>query len=399
MPTLALHHCGRGHPGGFVERLEEGTLLGHVVEHVALAYQVLAGDEVSRGKTRRAERGGSRFHVLMAYESPATAFAALRLALELVDGMLPPQSRGVRGLELLHPPVEGLPGLTALATRNRLGPTTRSIAKAAKRRGIPVDRVDERSLLRLGHGSRQRTVRASITDRTTHLAVLAAGDKAMTKQVLRDAGLPVPKGVVCTSADEVVRAAGALARPLVVKPLGGNHGRGVSLDLHTDDDLRAAFTAAAAPRVVVEEQVDGRDHRVLVVGGRVVAVAERVPATVVGDGVRTVTELVAALNEDPRRGVGHENVLTRATPDPRELARQQLSAGDVPEFGRQVRLQGIANLSGGGEAIDRTDAIHPAIAEIAERAAAAVGLDIAGIDLLAADIAAAPDEQRSGSSR
>ena len=391
VPTLAVHHCGRGHPGGFVERLNEGTLLGHVAEHVALAYQVLAGDEVSRGKTRREEDGGSRFHVLTAYESPATAFAALRLALELVDGMLP-EPGGVRGLELLHPPVDGLARLTVLATRNRLGPTTRSIATAARRRGIPVDRVDERSLLRLGHGSHQRTVRASITDRTTHLAVLTAGDKAMTKHVLREAGIPVPMGAVCTTADEVVAAARTLARPLVVKPIGGNHGRGVSLELHTDDELRAAFLAAAAPRVVVEEQVHGRDHRVLVIGGAVVAVAERVPASVIGDGVRSVTELVAAVNEDPRRGVGHENMLTRVTPDGRELARQELSPDDVPDKGRHVRLQGIANLSRGGEAIDRTDAIHPAIADFAVRAAAVVGLDIAGVDIFAADITAAPDQ-------
>ncbi|MDQ2699364.1 MAG: cyanophycin synthetase, partial [Actinomycetota bacterium] len=220
VPTLALHHCGRGHPGGFVERLDEGTLLGHIVEHVALAYQVLAGDEVSRGKTPRAERGSSRFHVLTAYESPATALAALRLALELVDGMLPPESRGLHGLDLLHPPVDGLPGLTALASRNRLGPTTRSIARAARSRGIPVDRVDEASMLRLGQGARQRTVRASITDATTHVAVLRAADKAMTKHLLHEAGIPVPRGAVATSADQVVSAARGLRRPLVVKPLG-----------------------------------------------------------------------------------------------------------------------------------------------------------------------------------
>jgi cyanophycin synthetase len=393
VPTLRLHHCGRGHPGGFVERLDEGTLLGHVAEHVALAYQALAGDQVSRGKTRRAGKGDTRFHLLTGYESPSTALAALRLALELVNGMLPGDPPSVLGLALLHPPVDGFAELTALATKARLGPTTRSIAQAAARRRIPVERLDDRSLVRLGYGSRQRTFRASLTDRTTHLSVLVAGDKAMTKRVMVGAGVPVPTGAVCSSAGEVVRAARALRRPLVVKPVGGNHGRGVSLGLESDEQLRAAYAAAGVPRVIVEEQVEGTDYRILVIGGRVAAVAERRPASVLGDGVRTVARLIAQTNADPRRGNAHENVLTRITPDPRELERQSLTLDDVPAAGREVRLQGTANLSSGGVAVDRTDDIHPEIAHLAQRASAAVGLDVAGIDLLAADIAAPPSGQ------
>jgi cyanophycin synthetase len=393
VPTLAAHHCGRGHPGGFVERLHEGTLLGHVVEHVALAYQVLAGDEVSRGKTRRAGKDDTRFHVLTAYESPSTALAALRLALELVNGMLPNDPPAVQGLSLLHPPVDGLAELTALATKARLGPTTRSIAQAAARRRIPLERLDDRSLVRLGYGARQRSFRASMTDRTNHLAVLVAGDKAMTKRVLFGAGVPVPTGAVCSSADEVVRAARPLRRPLVVKPVGGNHGRGVSLGLTTDEELRAAYVAARVPKVVVEEQIAGTDYRILVIDGKVKAVAERRPASVVGDGVQTIAQLIEQTNADPRRGEGHENVLTRITPDPRELERQSLTLDDVPVAGKEVRLQGTANLSSGGVAIDRTDDIHPEIADLAERASAAVALDVAGIDLLAADIAAPPSSQ------
>ncbi len=392
VPALAQHHCSLGHPGGFVERLEEGTLLGHVVEHVALALQVLAGDDVSRGKTRREKRGSTRFHVLTAYESPVTALAALRLSLELVDGLLPAEHRGLEGLDVLHPPVDGLQSLTALAIASRLGPTTRSIARAAKARRIPVERADEHSLLRLGHGRRQRSVRASITDATPHIAVLAAGDKGLTKRMLRDAGIPVPNGVVVKSADQVLRAARHLQRPVVVKPLAGNHGRGVSMDVHTDDELLAAYEAAGTPAVVVEEQASGADHRVLVIGGRVVAVAERRPPEVVGDGVLTIEELVEQVNADPRRGMSHETVLTRVRPDPRELERQGLATTTVPEPGRRARLAGTANLSRGGDAIDRTTVIHPEIAALAERAASVLGLDIAGIDLLAEDITRAPGE-------
>lgn len=392
VPALAQHHCGLGRAGGFVERLRTGTLLGHVVEHVALALQALAGDEVGRGKTRRAGRDSTQFHVLVSYESPSTALAALRMAIELVARLLPEHARVVDGLDLLHPPVADLRELTSLAIAARLGPTTRSIARAARKRGIPVERVDDRSLLRLGQGARQRTVRASITDRTTHLAVLAAADKEATKRLLRDAGVPVPDGGVAASADDVVRIARRLRRPLVVKPLGGNHGRGVTLDLHTDADLRQAYEYAGAPRVVVEEQAVGNDHRVLVMGGRVVAVAERRPPTVVGDGIHTVGELVDALNTDPRRGADHENVLTRATIDRRELERQGLAPDDVPAPGVLVRLAATANLSRGGEARDRTDDIHPAAAELAARAALAVGLDIAGVDLLTEDISRPPSE-------
>lgn len=389
VPTLALHHCGLGHPGGFVERLEGGTLLGHVVEHVALALQALAGDKVTRGKTRRAGRDSTRFHVLIAYESPQTARAALRRALELVDGLLPERHRGLSGLERLHPPVTDL---AAVAAAGRLGPTTRSVAAAARARRIPVERLDDRSLLRLGYGMHQHSVRASITDRTPHLAVLAAADKHLTKRLLSEAGVPVPNGAIAATADDVVAAAQTLSRPLVVKPLGGNHGRGVSLDLHTDDELRAAHLTAGGARVVVEEQVPGDDHRVLVIDGAVVAVACRRPPAVVGDGVRTITELVAAMNDDPRRGANHENVLTRATIDPRELQRQGLAADDVPAFGQQVRLAAAANLSRGGVALDRTDAIHPAVAALAVRAARVIGLDVAGVDLVADDITKPPAE-------
>ena len=245
---------------------------------------------------------------------------------------------------------------------SRLGPTTRSIARAAKARRIPVERADEHSLLRLGHGRRQRSVRASITDATPHIAVLAAGDKGLTKRMLRDAGIPVPNGVVVKSAGQVLRAARHLQRPLVVKPLAGNHGRGVSMDVHTDDELLAAYEAAGTPAVVVEEQASGADHRVLVIGGRVVAVAERRPPEVVGDGVLTIEELVEQVNADPRRGMSHETVLTRVKPDPRELERQGLATTTVPEPGRRARLAGTANLSRGGDAIDRTTVIHPEIA-------------------------------------
>ncbi|UQN09713.1 cyanophycin synthetase [Deinococcus sp. QL22] len=408
LPSLQAHQCSLGRPGGFVERLHDGTWLGHVSEHVALELQSLAGSRVSRGKTRSVKGRAGVYNVLFAYQEEKVGLLAGRLALQLVDSLLPPELRGVRGLDLVYRDETGslaalnlpdgsfnlpaaLETLSTLVRRTRLGPTTEALVQAARRRGIPVLRMDELSMIQLGHGKNQQRLRASITGQTSHVAVDAASNKNLTKQLLSDAGVPVPRGVVVRSADEAVREAARLGYPLVTKPLDGNHGRGVSTHLTTADEVRSGFVLAAqhSARVILEQHYNGHDHRILVVNGQVVAVAQRVPAQVIGNGVSTVQALIDEVNRDPRRGAGHEAVMTRIRIDAQVkelLAGVGLTLESVPAVGQTVVLRSTANLSTGGTAIDRTDEIHPANALFARRAAQAVGLDIAGIDFLAPDI-------------
>jgi cyanophycin synthetase len=406
LPSLNGHGCSHREPGGFVRRLESGTWFGHVVEHVALELQTLAGLKASRGKTRSVRGRPGVYNILFDYADESSGLAAARLAFQICHALLPPELRGLDGLDLVTAPTavpearflaintvdEAVHLLKEIARKSAFGPTTQALVDAARRRRIPVTRLNSQSLVQLGWGSRQRRLRASVTDRTGLVASELAGDKAQAKALLQEIGCPVAKGVVVTTAEEALSASRRLTRPLVAKPLDGNHGRGVTTGVTTDEALVAAFGLAAAHsrRVIVEEELPGRDHRILVVDGQVVAVAERVPAQVIGDGVNSVAALVDIVNRDPRRGAGHENSLTRIRLDDAAardiLERQGLSAESVPSAGQVVVLRTTANLSSGGTAIDRTDTIHPDNAAIARRAALAVGLDVAGIDMLAPDI-------------
>ena len=404
LPGLNRHGCCYGEPGGFVRRLEAGTWFGHVAEHVALELQTLAGGRATRGKTRSVKNRPGVYNVMFTYCDEQTGLLAGRLALQILDRLLPGTLRGLRGVDRLGSAIAGtdlgavatvedaLPLLRASVRRGALGPSTQALVDAARRRGIPAVRINEHSLIQLGQGVNQRRLRASVTDRTGLVAAELAGDKAQAKTLLEAIGCPVARGVVVRSADEAVVASARLNPPLVVKPLDGNHGRGVTTGLTGEQAMRAAFDLAVvhSRRVILEEQLPGRDHRILVVDGKVVAVAERVPAHVVGDGRRSVADLVATVNSDPRRGDGHENVLTKIRIDDQAardlLERQDLTVDSVPEAGRFVTLRTTANLSSGGTAVDRTDDIHPDNASIARRAALTIGLDVAGIDMLAPDI-------------
>ncbi|HYG26336.1 MAG TPA: cyanophycin synthetase [Caulobacteraceae bacterium] len=409
LPSLENHACSLGHRGGFVERLREGTWLGHVTEHVALELQTLAGTPATRGKTRSVKGRPGVYNVLYEYGEEAVGLLAGRMALELVDSLLPEELRGVEGLEILsREPVpspfdldEALPALRRLERRVGLGPTTGSIIAEAKRRGIPTMRLDDKSLAQLGWGRRQQRIRASITGRTAFIGVDTASDKHLTKGLLAQAGVPVPRGAVVRSADEAVKEAAALSGPVVVKPLDGNHGRGVSTNLTDEAAIRTAFDVAARQgrRVLVEQFFAGKDHRILVVNGELVAAAERVAAHVVGDGLRTIAELVEEVNQDPRRGDGHEKVLSKIKINEvvtTFLSEQRLTTESVPDAGQTVFLTGAANLSSGGTAVDRTDDIHPDNACIAVRAALTVGLDIAGIDFICPDISRSVRETGGG---
>lgn len=399
LPTLASHGCSYQQENGFVRRLREGTWLGHVIEHCALELQSLAGSPVTRGKTRSVKGRPGFYNILYSYRDEDVGLAAGAHAIRLVCALLPENLSEVQGLGLLRTEPVGDPQdidaivalLRAQVRQSALGPTTAALVRAAEKRGIPVTRLNDESLIQFGYGSRQKRIRASITGDTSQIAVDIAGDKYLTKTLLAEAGLPVPRGTVVRSEQAALDEAARLPKPLVVKPLDGNHGRGVTTDLVDDPDIAAAYRAARehSRRVIVEEQVPGNDHRILAIGGKVVAVAERVPAQVIGDGRRTILELIEEVNRDPRRGDGHENVLTRIVPDERMialLAKNYSKLETIPPFGKTVRLRDTANLSTGGTAVDRTDDIHPFNVAMAEQAAAVVGLDVCGIDFLSPDI-------------
>jgi cyanophycin synthetase len=409
LPGLERHGCSLKRRGGFIQRLREGTWIGHVAEHVAIELQNMAGIRLTRGKTRSVKGKPGVYNVMFAYADDRIGRMAGRIALELVDSLLPDELRGIERLERVYElagPFDferRLAELRRMVGRFNFGPTTQSLVDEARRRSIPVMRLDERSLIQLGTGRYQQRIRASITGRTALVAVDIAGNKDKTKQLLDDSGIPVPRGVVVRSVEDAVREAKRLRFPLVTKPLDGNHGRGVTIGIANEEQLRFGFEEAlreAKTRdVIVEQYFAGNDHRILVVGGELIAVAERVPAQVVGDGVHSIQQLIDEVNKDPRRGRGHEKVMTQIRVDAhvREvLERSHLMVDSVPEPGQTVVLRTTANLSTGGTAVDRTNEIHPDNAEIARRAAAIVGLDIAGIDFIAPDISRSVRETGGG---
>lgn len=385
IPTLAEHTCSLGKRGGFIQRLKDGTWMGHITEHVALELQCLAGTIVTKGKTRSAGAEG-QYNVMYEYREPEVGMEAGRIALRLVEHVAEPENNPF-DLE------SELETLIRLAERKAYGPSTQALVDEATRRDIPVLRLNEHSLVQLGQGCYQKRIRATMTSETSSIAVDAASDKQLTNRLLSSLGIPAPKSIAVSAEEEAVRAARRIGYPVVVKPLDANHGKGVGLNLHTEEDVRVAYSVARQyrSRVLVESFVRGRDYRVLVVNGHVVAVAERVPAGVTGDGVHTVRELVDITNADPRRGIGHEKVLTRISVD--EAARalvesQGLTMDSVPEAGREVRMRMTGNMSTGGISIDRTDEIHSDNIEVAQQAAQMIGLDVAGIDIITEDIAA-----------
>jgi cyanophycin synthetase len=410
LPGLQRHGCCFKKPGGFVRRLESGTWFGHIAEHVALELQTMAGTRTTRGKTRSVKGKPGVYNVMYAYADEEVGLLAGRTAIELLNSILPEELQGVEGLDRIAE-ADGpfdlsrrLAALKRLVRRTSYGPTTQALIDEARRRHIPVMRLNQGSLVQLGHGKFQQRIRASITGKTSLVAVEAAGDKDFTKQLLADCGIPVPKGVVVRNVEDAVQAARRLRYPLVTKPLDGNHGRGVTTAIRDEEQLRFGFAEAQAEAkggrsVIVEQYFEGRDHRILVVGGEVIAVAERVPAHVIGDGARSIAELIEEVNKDPRRGEGHEKVMTRIKVDAlvtEYLGRSGWTIESVPAKGETVLLRATANLSTGGTAIDRTNEIHPDNAEIARRAALVIGLDIAGIDFMAPDISKSVRETGGG---
>jgi cyanophycin synthetase len=392
LPGLHEHTCSYGKPGGFVRRLTEGdgTWMGHILEHVAIELQNVAGETVTFGKTRSNGPPG-HYSVIYHYEQEDVGLEAGQLALTLLHSLLPselrPEGSVPQGFDFATERDEFI----RFTQRRALGPSTVALVRAAEERRIPWIRLNEQSLIQFGHGRSQQRIQATVTSRTSHIAVELASDKEETNRLLGNLGLPVPQQRLVQHADDAVAAADRIGYPVVVKPYNANHGRGISIHLTDADQVRTAFDVAQehSRSVIVESFITGEDHRMLVINGELVAVAKRVPGHVVGDGVHTIEQLVDQVNQDPRRGVGHEKVLTRLVFDHQAetlLATKGYTRETVPASGEQVFLRSTGNLSTGGTAIDMTDLVHPDNIEMAVRAVKAIGLDVGGVDFLSTDI-------------
>ncbi len=392
LPGLQSHGCSYREPGGFIRRMreDEGTWLGHVLEHVAIELQNIAGEEVTFGKTRGAGTPGV-YTVVYEYEQRDEGIAAGELGLRLISSLLPADIRPKDAVPEGWSWPEARDEFIRFAQRRALGPSTASLVAAAEKNGIPWLRLNDQSLVQLGHGKYQQRIQATVTGQTPHIAVELASDKEETNKILATLGLPVPKQELVQSEGQAVRAAQRIGFPVVTKPYNGNHGRGISIRLTTDAEVAQGYLVARehSRSVIVETFLEGDDHRLLVVNGELVAATRRTPGHVVGDGTRSVAALIEIVNQDPRRGVGHEKVLTRLELDAQAhkmLERVGMTEHSVPEAGQVVYLRSTANLSTGGTATDVTDVIHPDNREMAERAVRAIGLDVGGVDFLSKNI-------------
>lgn len=393
LPGLHEHGCSYREPGGFVRRMreDEGTWLGHVMEHVAIELQNVAGSDVTYGRTRSIEGRPGHYNMVFQYKDAAVGREASEIALQLIHSLLPAEITLEEAADDEWDFADVRDRFIRYAQRREFGPSTASLVKAAEDRDIPWLRLNRYSLVQFGHGRYQQRIQATTTSRTSNIAVELAGDKEETNSILRDLGLPVPKQIMVRNKRDAVRAAKRIGFPVVTKPLSGNHGRGVAINLRTDEEVEGGFEKASehGRTIIVESYIEGFDHRILIVDGELVAAAKRVPGHVLGDGKHTIEQLVDKVNEDPRRGVGHEKVLTRLEFDDqaeRLLKKLGYDRNTVPEKDEVVFLRSTANLSTGGTAIDVTDIIHPDNREMAIRAIRAIGLDIGGVDFLTRDI-------------
>ncbi len=396
LPGLAEHGCSYGKPGGFIRRLkeDEGTWMAHIWEHVTLELQGLAGTEATFGRTRGTGEP-RQYNMVFEYHQRDVGLEASELARNLLISLMPAtiQQQLNTRLEAGFNFKDELSDFIRYAQKKEFGPSTGSLVSAAEARGIPWLRLNDYSLVQFGHGKYQQRIQATITSQTKHIAVEISCDKEDTHNLLSDLGLPVPKQYMVYSESRAIRAARRIGYPVVLKPLNANHGRGVSINLMNEDQVKTAFEFArkhgSSRAVLVESYLTGLDHRMLVVNGELVAVAKRVPGHVVGDGKSTIQQLIDRVNQDPLRGVGHEKVLTQLELDNqalRLLSEVGYDENTVLKKDEIFYLRSTANLSTGGTAIDMTDLVHPDNKVMAERAVNAVGLDVGGVDFLTADI-------------
>lgn len=396
LPSLTEHGCSYRVAGGFLRRLteDEGTWMGHIMEHVALEIQNIAGSGVSFGRTRTTGEKGM-YNMVYAYKQRDVGVEAGHLALRLLMHLLPKKLQSKIDYEIddNFDFESELEGFVHRAQRREFGPSTQSLVDAAVERDIPWLRLNDYSLVQFGHGKYQKRIQATVTSDTGTIATSLASDKEGTHSLLKNMGLPVPQQKMFSTEDDAVVAARKIGYPIVIKPLDANHGRGISINLTTDEQVREAFHFAKeqgrSRSILAESFVTGFDHRMLVINNELVAVAKRVPGHVIGDGKSSIAALIDIVNSDPRRGIGHEKVLTRLEIDKpaNDLMKEAgYNENTVLKKGEQFFLRSTANLSTGGTAIDLTDVVHPDNREMAIRAVRAVGLDIGGVDFLTDDI-------------
>jgi cyanophycin synthetase len=389
LPTMVEHRCSIGERGGFFVRLRRGTYMAHILEHVTLELQSLAGTPVGFGRARETNTDGI-YKVAIAYKEEKLALACLDRAFELIQAAIN---------DIPYDVAKVAAELKEFAYDVCLGPSTRSIVDAAKAKSIPWRRLNEGSLVQLGYGIHQRRICTAETDSTSAIAESIAQDKELTRSLLRSIGIPTPEGRAVESAEDAWEAAEDIGLPVVVKPQYGNHGRGVATNLQSQEQVIAAYNAAREEgrSIVVERHAPGDDYRMLVVGGKLVAAARREPANVIGDGQSTVQKLIDKVNEDPRRSDGHSTSLSLIKIDAVALGvllAQGMTPDTIPPVGKKVLVRRNANLSTGGTAADVTDEVHPDVARHAIEAARVVGLDIAGVDMVAQDISQPLQGQR-----
>jgi len=382
-PGMYEHRCSVGEPGGFFQRVEEGTWMGHIIEHIALEIQTLAGMDVGFGRTRGYGEEGV-YSVVFAYMEESVGRYAAKASVRICEALISGEDYDLS---------EDIQEMRELREADRLGPSTGSIVEEAASRGIPWIRLNKYSLCQLGYGANQKRIQATVTSETSSIGVELACDKEDTKYLLEQAEVEVPRGDIIRRERSLKEACRYVGFPLVIKPIDGNHGRGITVDIQNYDDALQAFhhakESSKSGAIIVEKFIEGEDYRLLVINNKLVAAAIRTPAHVIGDGKSTVQELIDEVNKDPRRGYGHENVLTQITVN--ELTKTIIKdAGytldSIIGEGEKLILKDTANLSTGGTAEDVTDIVHPANVSMAERISKIIDLDICGIDIMTTDI-------------
>ena len=381
LPTLIEHRCSEGCRGGFFMRIEQGTWMGHVIEHIALEIQTLAGMDTGFGRTRETKTPGT-YNVVFSYMEENVGLFAAESAVAIAEAL-------IKGID--YDLESDLLKMREIRERVRLGPSTGSIVEEAVNRDIPWIRLGTNSLVQLGYGVNQMRFQATITCKTSSIAVDMACNKELTKKMLDMASIPVASGSICVNEDDLAQTIEKIGYPIVLKPLDGNHGKGASINVTNWEDAVSglAFAKEYSNRIIVEKFITGFDFRILVIDNKLVAAAKRVPAHVVGDGKNTIQELINLTNLDPRRGYGHENVLTKIDVDRDTedlLEKLNYTLENIPRKGEIVYLKSTANLSTGGTSVDVTDMMHPENIFLAERISRVIGLDICGVDIMAENL-------------
>lgn len=382
LPNLGNHTCSRGYEGGFRERLTRGTWMGHVLEHMAIELQNMAGIDVARGKTIMLKETGV-YHVTYDYKEPKSGLQAFHASKEIVEMILKKEKR--INIKAYVEQIENL------YYKHKLGPSTAAIYDAAHANNIPVERIGEESLVRLGTGSRQKYVQATITSQTSNLAVENSCDKSMTKAILTGCGLPVPEGEIAHSIEDIFDSADRLGFPLVIKPFNGRQGQGVITHIKNKDELFNVVHCLEShvEKYIVERHLEGHDYRLMIVDGKLVAASLRLPPFVIGNAKESIRILIEKENRNPLRGEGHEKPMSKIPLTHTVtcyLEKRNRNLATIPKQGELIQVVGNANLSTGGKAIDVTDQVHPTIEKMAVAAARAIGLDVAGIDFICQDI-------------